>query len=140
MDRAGFKQYILETYNAEADHPWAKYPEYEVFRHSGNQKWFALVMDIPKAKLGLPGDGVLNAVNVKCDPLAIGGLLTKPGFFPAYHMSKENWITIALDGSAGDEEIKVLLDMSFDMTNVKAKKRKRLSDADVDGREGHGAH
>ena len=53
MNRGQFKQYILETYPCEANHPWIKYPNNEVFRHPGNRKWFALVMDVPKNKLGL---------------------------------------------------------------------------------------
>lgn len=48
MNRGQFKQYILETYPCEANHPWIKYPNNEVFRHPGNRKWFALVMDVPK--------------------------------------------------------------------------------------------
>jgi len=124
MRRAELETYILETYNAEADHPWIKYPDYEVFRHSGSRKWFALLMDVPKMKLGAPGEGVLDAVNIKCDPVMIGGLLTEPGFFPAYHMSKDSWITIALDGSVEEEKLKFLLDMSFDLTNAKPKKHR----------------
>ncbi len=81
-------------------------------------------MDVPKEKLGAPGDGMLSVVNVKCDPVMIGGLLTEPGFFPAYHMNKDNWITIALDGSADPEKLKILLDMSYNRTNVKAKRRR----------------
>lgn len=122
MQRAELKQHILETYPAEADHPWITYPNYEVFRHSSNRKWFALIMDVPKQKLGLPEDSILNVVNLKCDPRIIGGLLNKPGFFPAYHMSKESWITVALDGSVPREEIEILLDMSFRLTGVKTKK------------------
>jgi len=126
MQRAELEKYILETYNAEADHPWIKYPNYEVFRHSGNRKWFALIMDVPKTKLGLFEEGILPVVNVKCDSITIGGLLAETGFFPAYHMNKDSWITIALDGSVKEEEIKILLDMSFNLTNVKNKKRKAL--------------
>lgn len=33
MNRGQFKQYILETYPCEANHPWIKYPNNEVFRH-----------------------------------------------------------------------------------------------------------
>lgn len=32
------------------------YPEYAVFRHTGNQKWFAVAMNIPKEKLRLRED------------------------------------------------------------------------------------
>ena len=35
---------------------------------------------------------------------------------PAYHMNKEHWITAALDGSAPEDEIKILLAMSYDLT------------------------
>jgi len=41
MQRAELEQYVMETYNAETDHPWLKYPNYQVFRHSGSGKWFA---------------------------------------------------------------------------------------------------
>lgn len=33
-----------------------------------------------------------------------------------YHMNKEHWITAALDGSAPEDEIKILLAMSYDLT------------------------
>ena len=72
MNRGQFKQYILETYPCEANHPWIKYPNNEVFRHPGNRKWFALVMDVPKNKLGLAGSDVIDVVNLKCDPILIG--------------------------------------------------------------------
>lgn len=64
MNRGQFKQYILETYPCEANHPWIKYPNNEVFRHPGNRKWFALVMDVPKNKLGLAGSDVIDVVNL----------------------------------------------------------------------------
>ncbi len=53
MKRAELESFIMETYNAETDYPWLKYPNYEVFRHCNNRKWFALIMDVPKNKLGL---------------------------------------------------------------------------------------
>lgn len=116
MERIELENYILEQYNAQLDHPWIKYPNDEVFRHCSNRKWFALIMDIPKSRLGLPEDEILSVVNFKCDPLLIGSLRKEAGFFPAYHMNKETWITVALDGRVSDEKIKILLDMSFDLT------------------------
>lgn len=124
MKRAEFEAYIEGTYNAEADHPWAKYPGYTVFRHSNNGKWFALVMEVPKARLGLAEDGSLDVVNLKCDPILISSLRGRPGFFPAYHMNKDSWITVALDGSVAPGEVKALVDMSFELTKVKVKKHR----------------
>ena len=71
MKRSELELFIMETYNAEADYPWLKYPNYEVFRHCYNRKWFALIMDVPKNKLGLQGEEVLEVVNFKCDPILI---------------------------------------------------------------------
>lgn len=121
MNRAELEAYILETYHAEADTPWIKYPDNKVFRHSNNRKWFALLMRVPKSSLGLRGDGALDVVNLKCDPVLIGSFLMEPGFFPAYHMSKEHWITAALDGSVPDEKVKTLLDLSYSATAPRKK-------------------
>lgn len=80
-------------------------------------------MDVSKDKLGLRGSEPLDVVNFKCDPILIGSLRGEPGFFPAYHMNKEQWLTAALDGSVSDEQIKMLLDMSCVLTATKPRKR-----------------
>lgn len=125
MKRTDLEDLIYDTYSAEAEHPWMKYPNYEVFRHSSNQKWFALLMDVPKNKLGLMGEETLDVLNLKCDPVLTGSLRNEAGFFPAYHMNKSNWITVALDGSVADDKIKMLLDMSYCATAPKIKSKKR---------------
>lgn len=116
-------QFIKEHYNSTEDHPWTKYPSYTVFRHINNKKWFALIMDLKKSKLGIDGNEIIDVVNVKCDPNLIGSLRQEKGFYPAYHMSKINWITIALDGSVEAEKIKWLLDMSYELTADKKKQK-----------------
>ena len=124
MDRAALKNYILETYHAVLDYPWQQYPNYAVFRRGNNQKWFALMMDLPKKNLGLNEDGLLEVVNLKCDPVLIASLRSEPGFFPAYHMNKTNWITVCLDGTVPAEKLKLLLDMSYELTPPKLKAQK----------------
>lgn len=124
MNREELTNYILETYNASQDYLWAKYPDFAVFRHVNNKKWFALIMGIPRNKLGLQGDELLDVVNFKCDPILIGSLREENGFFPAYHMSKASWITVALDGTVSEDKIKMLLDMSYELTAPKLHKKK----------------
>ena len=123
MNREQLEKILCETYAADMDHPWIKYPNYEVFRHSNNKKWFALIMDVSKNKLGFAGDEILDIVNFKCDPALIGSLRMENGFFPAYHMNKDSWITVALDGTVDDEEIKVLADMSYELTSTKKRRK-----------------
>ncbi|PWL44263.1 MmcQ/YjbR family DNA-binding protein [Christensenella sp. MSJ-20] len=119
MKRGEWKEYIAGTYGVEPDFPWARFPNHMVFRHEQNRKWFALLMSIPGSKLGIPGDQTVDILNLKCDPLLTGSLRREPGFYPAYHMNKETWITAALDGSAEEERIKQLLHMSFYLTAPK---------------------
>lgn len=37
------------------------------------------------------------------------------GFLPGYHMNKQQWITILLDGSVSEAKALDFLDMSYDM-------------------------
>lgn len=124
MTRFELEQYILETYNADADRPWIKYPNYEVFRHALSRKWFAVILDVPKEKFGLPGTELIDVVNLKCDPILTGSLRSDEGIFPAYHMNKSNWISVALDGKVSADKIKMLLDISYELTSPKIRKAK----------------
>lgn len=128
MNRSELEKFISDNYVCTSDFPWVQYPSFRVFRHPNNKKWFAVIMDIPKNKIGLPSDDMISVVNLKSDPIMVGSLLRENGFFPAYHMTKNSWITVALDGSADDEKIKMLLDMSFEATAVKLKKKTKNID------------
>lgn len=116
MNKSEFITYIEETYGATGENLFAKYPSFRVFRHSSNRKWFAVIMEIPREKLGLPGGDDIRVMNVKCDTRMIGSFRAEKGMFPAYHMSKAHWLTVALDGTVETDKIKFLLDMSYDLT------------------------
>lgn len=119
MSRTELFEYVKKTYNVQPDYPWRKYPCHAVLRHEDTAKWFAVVMDVPKNKLGLEGTDCITLVNVKCDPILVGGLRMKAGYLPAYHMNKESWISILLDGSVPVDEISHWIDMSYKLTNKK---------------------
>lgn len=121
MTRLKLKEYILEQYGIIEDYPFENDTTSAVFRHSSNNKWFALMMNIPASKLGIHSDKHIDIVNVKCDPLMLGSIIREKGIYTAYHMSKSHWISIALDGTAEDDKIKWLVDMSYDMTKKKIK-------------------
>ena len=123
MDRKEFETYISETYNADGEHPWAPESSHTVFRHGNNRKWFAIIMEIPKKRLGINEDGMINIVNLKCDPMMIGSFILEEGIYPAWHRNKTHWLSVALDGRADEERLKFLLDLSFDLTAKKIKKK-----------------
>ena len=125
MNREELEAYILNHYSTEPDYPWADTPRAAVFRHVANLKWFALVMEVPRDKLGLrlAGTKKLDIVNFKCDPILIASLRGETGIFPAYHMNKASWITAALDGSVPAETIELLLDVSYELTKPKPRRK-----------------
>ena len=116
MNRSELEAYITEIYSTDGEHLFAKYPSFLVFRHNGNRKWFAVIMDIPRKNLGLSGDGEISVVNLKCDPILIGSFREETGIFPAWHMNKAHWLSVALDGTASDDSLMFLLDMSYELT------------------------
>ena len=126
MTKEELTVYIFDEYSVEPDHPFPMDDVSSVFRHIDNRKWFALLMNVPYRTLGIAKDGDVDILNIKCDPLVIGSLRGKAGFLPAYHMNKDKWITILLDGSAEKEEIIPLLAMSYSMTASKIRKRKAV--------------
>ena len=122
MTRQELIHYIFDTYSVEPDYPFPRDDVSCVFRHIDNRKWFGIAMAIPYRTLGINRKGNVAILNIKCSPVVIGPLRGKPGFRPAYHMNKDKWITVLLDGSAGQEEIISLLDMSYSMTASKVRK------------------
>lgn len=125
MNRSQLDKYITDKYGVTAERLFEKNPGFQAYRHNDTKKWFAMIMDIPKSRLGLGVQDIIDVVNLKCDPLLIGSLRMEQGFYPAYHINKENWITVALDGSAPDDKIKMLVDMSYELTMKKALKKKK---------------
>lgn len=119
-------KFALEQYGTEPEYPWMRLPDYAVIRHTDNKKWYAIVMDVPRNKLGLNGNDLIDILNIKCDPIMNGSLQMQEGFLPAYHMHKGNWITVLLDGSVDKEMIFSLLDMSFAMTGSRNARKKKL--------------
>ena len=115
MNREELAAYLTDTYGSEGEHLFATYPSFLVFRHNGNRKWFAVIMDIPRKNLGLSGEGQTQVVNLKCDTRLIGSFREEPGIFPGWHMNKAHWLSVALDGTVEDEKIKFLVDMSYEL-------------------------
>lgn len=122
MNRQQIFDYVKQRYKTEPDYPWAD--GNAVLRHKENSKWYGVVLKVGFDKLGLTGDGQVDVLNVKCDPLLIGSLRTREGFHPAYHMNKDKWISIRLDGSVSEEEIQSLIHLSYELTEPKKKRTK----------------
>ncbi len=119
--------YIKKKYKISPEYPWAKYDSNAVFRHSDNKKWFALVMEVGKDRLGLLGDGSVDVINLKIDDLMFRDMLLRErGILPAYHMNKKHWITVLLDGTVKADRVYEWIDASF-LATASKKKQKKMS-------------
>lgn len=108
--------YVASQYGTDPEYLWPEYPEFAVMRHRGSNKWFAMVMVISGDKLGLDGDAPIEILNVKSSPDDIEFFKHVPGFFPAYHMNKKHWLTVALDGTVEKEKVFSFIDASYRLT------------------------
>lgn len=115
MTRQEVFDYVRQRYGTEPDYPWMD--ANAVLRHADSKKWYAVILEVRRDKLGLNGSGMVDVLNVKCDPILIGSLRLKPGLHPAYHMNKDKWLTIRLDGSVSPAEIQDLIEMSYELTS-----------------------
>lgn len=99
---------VIEDYPFH-DHNWA------LIRHASNKKTFACIYERQ--------DTIW--INVKCDPEwrdfwrnAFSSIV------PAYHMNKEHWNSIILDGTIPRKEIERMISESYELTKPKGKKKK----------------
>lgn len=122
MTREELQALVKEKYGIAPDYPFDLDFETAVFRHVSSRKWFGIIIRIPKSRLGLEGDEVIDIVNFKCDPEVIYSLAcAESGIFRAYHMNKAHWLSVALDGSCDDDTVTWLLDISYELTKPRGR-------------------
>lgn len=109
--------YAAEQYGTSPEYLWKKFPSYAVLRHNNlRAKWYALIANVPKMKLGLNEEGNVDIANFKCIPELVGALRQNKNILPAYHMNKEHWITVILDNNVPDDELYRLMEESYRLT------------------------
>lgn len=101
--------FCLTLTNVYEDMPFHD-PNWVVIRHKTSRKVFAWIFE--------KDDYIW--INVKCDPEwrdlwrnAYDSVL------PGWHLNKEHWNSVILDGSVPDEEIKRMIEESYDLTGKK---------------------
>lgn len=121
--RKDIEDFAKEHYGTKVEHLWAKSPSDGILRRKDNGKWYAIIMTVERKKLGLAEEGKIDILNVKSSELMTGSLLAEKCVIPAYHMNKQKWLSIFLDGSATLQLALGCLKMSYDMTAGSGSKR-----------------
>ena len=125
MTKNYFLEYCLSVYDTSPDYPFDEDFETAVLRHTGNRKWYAIVMKVARRKFGLESDEVIDVVNLKLPAEMFGTFGAEDGVYPAYHMNKLHWISVLLP-DAPEDVVRYLVNVSFDATKPSRKKAKSV--------------
>jgi len=113
MDRSELRTYCLTKRGAWEDFPFGE----GVAVYKVMDKMFAL----------MPVGGPVQ-ISLKCDPFWAKLLRdTYPAVTPAYHLNKQHWNGVSLDGSIRDDEIREMVDHSYDLVVKGLTKAQRLA-------------
>lgn len=101
--------WINQQFHDQPEFIFKRLPDYAVFREPQSQKWYGLVMNIPRARLtNQPTPNSRERVDVidfRCSPQERPALLKQKGIQPGYHFKKENWLNVILDDTLTDKEL-----------------------------------
>jgi predicted DNA-binding protein (MmcQ/YjbR family) len=104
MDLDAIKTYCAAKKAVTSDFPF----DFETLVYRVAGKIFALMPSQLK-----PGEKL--TINLKCDPSWAEILRqTYPGVVPGYHMNKQHWNTVSIDGTIPDDEIMEMIDHSYE--------------------------
>lgn len=117
--------FIKKEYDVSPEYLFEGDFDTAVFRHNDTKKWFGIIMKVKRSTLGIEGEGTVDVMNVKCDPLLVDILVQRENFLRAYHMNKRLWVSILIDSEIEDGEIFGLIEQSFQLTDKKPKKKKQ---------------
>ncbi len=113
---------IYDNYKDKPQFLWDDSPDCGVFKNPNNNKWYGIIMQVKREKLGEKSSELTEVMNVKLDKETIPELIKKDGYYPAYHMNKTYWITMSLDETLTDEEIFTRIKESHSYTEKSKRK------------------
>lgn len=105
--------YVRERYGDEPEYLWNKFPDNAVWRRKDNQKWYGILLTVPRRKLGVESDEMVEIIDLRSLPESLERLVDNKRYYPGWHMNKKHWFTIILDGSVCIDEICRRIDESY---------------------------
>lgn len=115
------REYVIEYAKGlpltSVDNPFSDDFDTTVLRHSDTGKWFGIIMNISKHRVGLEGEGKIDVMNLKCKPEeTFEAREMCESIVPAYHMNKKHWISLIFNGTIPKELMEALIDNSYELT------------------------
>lgn len=113
MQSQSIISYVNDKYGDELEFLWAKFPDTSVLRRKDNNKWYGVLMTVPKSKLGIDSDEIVEIIDVRVKTEDLPFIIDNKKYFPGYHMNKKHWITIILDDYDVDDKLILLINNSY---------------------------
>ena len=123
MTLAEVEDYIRSNFEATGDHSFEGDPTVTIFRRLDNNQRFAATKNVGRRSVDAGQSGRIDILNLSLDPRLVTSLRTREGFRPAWRMNRNKWVTVLLDGTVPDDEIRTYLDMSYKNAGRKGGKR-----------------
>jgi len=109
-------KYVKEKYNDELEFLWKKFDNNAIWRNNTNQKWYGVMLTISESKLGIESEKNIEIIDLRFQKDKIAEIIDKNEIFPGWHMNKDSWITLKLDGSVDIHKIFELIDNSYELS------------------------
>lgn len=109
-------KYVKEKYNDDLEYLWKKFPNNAVWRNKDNNKWYGALLVLSESKLGIESNEIIDIIDLRYQKDSIQEIIDNKKVFKGYHMNKDNWITVKLDGSVDLKRIYKLIDNSFNLS------------------------
>jgi predicted DNA-binding protein (MmcQ/YjbR family) len=116
------EDYILSHCGALSDHSFEEDRTVTIFRRADNNQRFAALKNVGRRSVDAGQAGRIDILNVSLEPRLVASLQAREGFRPAWRMNRNRWVTILLDGTVTDDEIRSYLDMAYKTAGRKARK------------------
>lgn len=114
-------KYVSEQYDTNPEYLFLKHPDIAVLRNTITNKWYGVIMNVEKRKLGINEDGYMNVINLKGNPEFNSIIRSQKHIIAAYHMNKKHWITVLMDYDFPQSELYEMIDWSYQLTSKKKK-------------------
>lgn len=108
--------YVKDKYNDDLEYLWKKFPNNAIWRNKSNHKWYGVLLVLSENKLGIDSDKVIDNIDLRYRKETIKVIVDNKKIFKGYHMNKDHWITIKLDGSVDTKKICELIDNSYKLS------------------------
>ncbi|MGV0167355.1 MmcQ/YjbR family DNA-binding protein [Furfurilactobacillus sp. WILCCON 0119] len=104
-----------DQFDSHPEFLWARTPNNAIFRKASNQKWFAALLTVPKNKVIGTDSTPVELIDVRVPSDQLTTLVDHQTVFPGYHMNKQHWVTVLLDGSMATERLLTLIAASYEL-------------------------